>query len=74
MDEERQKHANDQTWQRVRMDCRKCGKSVLASLEPTQSPAVAPSDMGSNTFAQHFAHCRECRYTAFDYWNWKPAD
>jgi hypothetical protein len=64
----------DLTGQPVRINCRKCGKTVLASLERTLSPAVAPSDMGSNTFAEHFAHCRECRYVALDYWTWQAAE
>ena len=65
--------AEDLTGQSVRMSCRRCAKIVLAVLERTSSPSVAPTDMGSNAFAEHFAHCRECRHTAFDYWNWKPA-
>jgi hypothetical protein len=66
--------AEDLTGRCVRMNCRRCAKTVLAILERTSSPCVAPTDMGSNAFAEHFAHCRECRHTAFDYWNWKPAE
>jgi hypothetical protein len=57
----------------VLMNCRNCRKHVLATLERTLSAAAAATDDGPNVFAGHFAHCPECRYTAFDHWNWSHA-
>ena len=64
---------DDRSGQTVRMNCRNCRKNVLATLERTLSPAAASIDYGPNMFAGHFAHCPECRYTAFDHWNWSDA-
>jgi hypothetical protein len=66
-------HIEDLSGQTVRMNCRNCRQNVLAMLQRTLSPAAAWTDDGSNDFAGHFAHCPECRYTAFDHWNWSHA-